>query len=170
MTEEAYPDEPSDEDIKRIAEILPNSSPEEVLSIAKRRHERYKKIHEDELKRKELIKKISELADIGLSCSLGFNAIEAAVNIPSYVTDAIDRKERYIQIYGEEVYNEAVRLSQSSEYEIETCLGICVSNKRLRELEADIDKQPIINLNDVCRRTRGKEDKLPRKLRAGWKT
>lgn len=37
------------------------------------------------------------------------------------------------------------------------------------KLAEEIDKQPVINLNERISRTKRKEDKLPRKLRAGWK-
>ncbi len=157
MSEEAFPDEPSEEDIKGIAEIFPDSSPEEVLRIAKSIHERWKKIHEDELKRKELIQKVAKSFSGVLLYPASLCMIEAA-----------HKREADIMAYGEEVWNDAVLLSQSSEHDIETCLEICI-NKNLRGLEADIDKQPVINLNDVYRRTRSKEGRLPRKLRAGWK-
>lgn len=42
-----------------------------------------------------------------------------------------------------------------------------VSNNK--ELEAEIDSQPVININELRGKTRCKEGKLPRKLKAGWK-
>lgn len=39
----------------------------------------------------------------------------------------------------------------------------------MEKLAAEIDKTPIININEIDRITKSKEDKLPRKLRAGWK-
>jgi len=41
--------------------------------------------------------------------------------------------------------------------------------ENIMKLTKEINNQPIINLNEVNRRARCKEDKLPRKLRAGWK-
>lgn len=37
------------------------------------------------------------------------------------------------------------------------------------KLAEDINKQPVINLNERLSRTKKKDDKLPRKFRAGWK-
>lgn len=45
-------------------------------------------------------------------------------------------------------------------------LMVVLERERLVE---EINTQPIISLNEINRRSRRKEDKLPRKLRAGWK-
>lgn len=39
----------------------------------------------------------------------------------------------------------------------------------MTELEEEIDKPPVININELRLGKNSKEDKLPRKLRAGWK-
>lgn len=44
-----------------------------------------------------------------------------------------------------------------------------VDNDPDRNLEVEIDNQPVINLNERILRNKGKEDKLPRKFRKGWK-
>ena len=94
-------------------------------------------------------------------CSLGVNFIEE-----SY------RRENYIRTYGVEIYKEAVKLSQTSVHDFKTCLEICFERKTREEfykLAEEIDKQPLININELLLRKKSKEDKLPRKLRNGWK-
>ncbi|MEN6293594.1 MAG: hypothetical protein ABFD07_16465, partial [Methanobacterium sp.] len=44
-----------------------------------------------------------------------------------------------------------------------------IRKNELRKLIEEIEKRPVINLNEIRSRTKSKEDKLPRTLRAGWK-
>jgi len=87
---------------------------------------------------------------------------------------------------GDDVYNEAMHLCQTTKHDFETCLEICQGRKadklrflesktlaekleeldeEQRKLEEDIDNQPVINI--VPKTRKSKEGKLPRKFREG---
>lgn len=76
-----------------------------------------------------------------------------------------------IRIVDEWLKRENSKDKNDVPFEVKLCEAVCEKKNKeeLIKLEEEIDKQPLININEIELKKNSKEYKLPKKYRRGWK-